>query len=233
VLTSTADVEAPDIVLAAGTRPPTTGRITDQRGNPIAGARVQVARTPPNLVVSGVRHIHWDETDARGAFAMIAAGQGAAEVRVPHDPWLVPIHLFLGERLAVRADGKVAAPSIVISQEPMRQLMEIGDGVTLVVRDGGTISGTVFANGAPASRARVAARSLDRTFYDAHTISDAAGHYELGPLPAGRVAVFATTDTRRLERLMNGRGEPGAVELVLEARRRQDGVDLEAFPAAR
>lgn len=88
-----------------------------------------------------------------------------------------------------------------------------------------------LSDGTPASGVRVAGRSLDFRGYYAHALTDEHGRYKLGPLPAGRIAAMAASEWQRMIRFMNGGKEPGAVELVIEGRRQEDGVDLEFLRA--
>jgi hypothetical protein len=182
------------------------GRVVDVRGAGIADARVAVSREdelpagialglPRELRDTGGRAV---QTDSSGAFAVPLRKRGSFELIASHD-----------EHPSAKHAGVADAPRV--------------DGVVILLRDGGSISGMI--EGAPdnAGELEVIARQLEdgiaaATGAAANAMFDFGGLFEGLDLPIGaRKTVAAADGTFRLIGL-----EPGARFSVFALRTLQD-----------
>lgn len=150
------------------------GLVTDEEGDPIAGATVSIGRLGiPFMLGQGPREV---ETSKDGSFRLIGVPAGEVILDAEASGW---------------TDGK--SESLTIADQ------ESLEGIGLTLGRGASIAGSVrFADGRPAKNARIVARgeaqargpwSRERQVGEGN--SDAEGRFEITGLPEGRCDLVA------------------------------------------
>ncbi len=195
-LTVGAGENATRIVLVAGA--PVTGRVVDERGKGVAGARV-VASAASAWNQQGDRRRDGVATGPDGAFRFDALPAGTVRFLASH-PDLAP-----GSSALVTLDGKT----------------ERG-GITITLSDGATVRGRVVdLQHQPVIGARIRIGAAQRGIAYApprQTYSDDKGAFEIRGLPKVALEAIAIHETgsSKAQQIDATRADPGAIELVLD-----------------
>lgn len=191
-------------------RPRISGRVLDETGRPIAGARISPG-DPGD--VWAARAQRWSEDPCHKADPLEettdAAGRFAFDLLEPGKPEL-----------------RVRAPGYLLETRKVPQ-GRTATGIDIVLHRGATVAGRVFAaDGSPAAGARVYATQEGGA---AETVTDAQGRYRLEAVEPGWRELWAdhpdlgearrrlelASGTRRLDLNLDGRGEPAIAGRVV------------------
>jgi hypothetical protein len=171
VVVADSDVDPIDVTVAAAW--PVSGWVKDDAGRPVAGARVDATDTgmEPGVPVTDRRHWSWDETAADGSFRMVPFRRGLRVVARDAGG-----RLLLGR--IENGKGEIRVPP------------------TIVVAPDLFIAGAIHSpDGKPIRGARVSAledRGPAKLWRMAIPVDD-EGRFLLGPLPAGRYDLNASS----------------------------------------
>jgi hypothetical protein len=204
---------------------PVTGLLRSPSGEPVAGARIEesspLAREPGRRLRG--QHVDWDVSDDGGAFSMVYIGRGLRATGRDSSGHLLSAVFSDAERRPSRVSWGAWDPGR--PAEPR----------TIVLQPAGVVRGVVrFPDGRPTGRVGVqglvradgprGAFMMDRSV---RAFSDEHGHFVLGPLPLGEVALHAyamapsllqaRAHAARLAVQVTGEQDP-EVELILEPR---------------